>query len=43
MCIRDSYKGDKLLPHFIAVRNGDEEHLDVVRDGNEHVLSLIHI
>ena len=32
------YKGDKLLPHFIAVRNGDEEHLDVVRDGNEHVI-----
>ena len=32
------YKGDKLLPHFIAVRNGDDEHLDVVRDGNEHVI-----
>jgi glycyl-tRNA synthetase len=32
------YKGDKLLPHFIAVRNGDAEHLDIVRDGNEHVI-----
>ena len=32
------YKGDKLLPYFIAVRNGDEEHLDIVRDGNEHVI-----
>src|SRR5690606_21506705 len=32
------YRGDKLLPHFIAVRNGDEEHLDIVRDGNEHVI-----
>ncbi len=32
------YKGDKLLPYFIAVRNGDDEHLDIVRDGNEHVI-----
>lgn len=32
------YKGDRLLPYFIAVRNGDEEHLDIVRDGNEHVI-----
>ncbi len=32
------YKGEKLLPHFIAVRNGDDQHLDVVRDGNEHVI-----
>jgi glycyl-tRNA synthetase len=32
------YKGRKLLPHFIAVRNGDAEHLDIVRDGNEHVI-----
>ncbi len=23
------YKGDRLLPHFIAVRNGDEKHLDI--------------
>ncbi len=28
----------KLLPYFIAVRNGDAEHLDMVIDGNEHVL-----
>ena len=28
----------KLLPYFIAVRNGDERHLDVVIDGNEHVI-----
>ena len=27
-----------LLPYFIAVRNGDAEHLDVVRHGNEHVI-----
>jgi glycyl-tRNA synthetase len=31
-------KDGQLLPCFIAVRNGDEQHLDVVRDGNEHVL-----
>ena len=28
----------KLLPHFIAVRNGDEQGLDVVTDGNEQVI-----
>ena len=28
----------KLLPHFIAVRNGDAAHLDVVTDGNEQVI-----
>lgn len=27
-----------LLPHFIAVRNGDDQHLDQVALGNEHVL-----
>ncbi|RMF81389.1 MAG: glycine--tRNA ligase subunit beta [Chloroflexi bacterium] len=27
-----------LLPYFIAVRNGDREHLDKVIAGNEHVL-----
>jgi glycyl-tRNA synthetase len=27
-----------LLPHFIVVRNGDGLHLDIVRQGNEHVL-----
>ncbi len=28
----------RLLPYFIAVRNGDREHLDNVTAGNEHVL-----
>lgn len=27
-----------LLPYFIAVRNGDREHLDAVTTGNEHVI-----
>ena len=27
-----------LLPNFIAMRNGDKEHLDLVQQGNEHVL-----
>mgnify|MGYP005842313621 FL=1 len=27
-----------LLPYFITVRNGDSQHLDIVRHGNEHVL-----
>lgn len=31
-------KGNKLLPYFIAVRNGDHRHLEVVAQGNEHVL-----
>jgi glycyl-tRNA synthetase len=31
-------KNGKLLPAFIAVRNGDDQHLDKVIDGNEHVL-----
>ncbi len=31
-------KDGKLLPHFIAVRNGDTRHLDLVRDGNEQVI-----
>lgn len=35
---RKSKIENSLLPHFIAIRNGDEEHLDVVRQGNEHVL-----
>lgn len=30
-------KGD-LLPYFIAVRNGDAQHLDKVTHGNEHVI-----
>jgi glycyl-tRNA synthetase len=28
----------KLLANFIAVRNGDAQYLDIVREGNEHVL-----
>ncbi len=31
-------KRSTLLPHFIAIRNGDDIHLDIVREGNEHVL-----
>ena len=30
--------GSPLLPHFIAIRNGDDIHVDIVREGNEHVL-----
>ncbi|MGW8317907.1 MAG: glycine--tRNA ligase subunit beta [Candidatus Promineifilaceae bacterium] len=30
--------GANLLPYFITVRNGNAEHLDVIRDGNEHVI-----
>jgi len=30
--------GSPLLPHFIAIRNGDDIHIDTVRQGNEHVL-----
>jgi glycyl-tRNA synthetase len=30
--------GGQLLPYFIAVRNGDNLHLDLVREGNEHVI-----
>jgi glycyl-tRNA synthetase len=30
--------GSTLLPYFIAVRNGDKRHLDLVRAGNEHVV-----
>ncbi|WP_420632110.1 glycine--tRNA ligase subunit beta [Candidatus Leptofilum sp.] len=29
---------NQLLPYFIAVRNGDEKHLNFVVNGNEHVL-----
>ncbi|HUM37303.1 MAG TPA: glycine--tRNA ligase subunit beta, partial [Anaerolineae bacterium] len=29
---------DRLLPYFIAVRNGGREHLDIVRAGNEGVI-----
>ncbi len=31
-------KNGKLLPHFIATRNGDDIGIDIVRQGNEHVL-----
>jgi glycyl-tRNA synthetase len=27
-----------LLPHFVALRNGDNQHLDVIREGYEHVV-----
>jgi glycyl-tRNA synthetase len=27
-----------LMPYFIAVRNGDDEHLEIVKDGNEQVI-----
>jgi len=30
--------GERLLPHFIAVRNGLDDHIDLVRAGNEKVL-----
>jgi glycyl-tRNA synthetase len=32
-------KNGKLLSHFIVVRNGDEQSLDLVRQGNEHVVA----
>jgi glycyl-tRNA synthetase len=31
-------KGGKLLAHFVVVRNGDEQGLELVREGNEHVV-----
>ncbi len=31
-------KGDKLLPYFIGVRNGDNQFLDIVADGNAQVI-----
>jgi glycyl-tRNA synthetase len=33
----DAESGD-LMPYFVAVRNGDDLHLDVVREGNEDVI-----
>ncbi len=30
--------GEGLLPHFIAIRNGDDIGVNTVREGNEHVL-----
>ncbi|MCJ7624213.1 MAG: glycine--tRNA ligase subunit beta, partial [Anaerolineaceae bacterium] len=35
--VRSAVDGS-LLPYFVAVRNGDELHLDVVKDGNELVI-----
>jgi glycyl-tRNA synthetase len=35
---RQTTVDDRLLPYFIAVRNGDSRHLDLVREGNEHVI-----
>jgi glycyl-tRNA synthetase len=32
------YQSTSLLPHFVVVRNGGEEHLDSVRHGNEAVI-----
>jgi glycyl-tRNA synthetase len=32
-------KNGRLLPHFIAIRNGDDIGIDIVRQGNEHVLA----
>ena len=31
-------QGNELMPYFVAVRNGDDLHLDVVREGNEDVI-----
>jgi glycyl-tRNA synthetase len=31
-------KDGKLLPYFVIVRNGDEQGLELVREGNEHVV-----
>jgi glycyl-tRNA synthetase len=28
-----------LLPYFVGVRNGDSEHIDIVTQGNEHVIN----
>jgi glycyl-tRNA synthetase len=33
-----SRQSSNLLPHFIAIRNGDDIGIDLVRQGNEHVL-----
>ncbi|MBT3711891.1 MAG: glycine--tRNA ligase subunit beta, partial [Anaerolineae bacterium] len=35
----EGQRGGALLPYFIGVRNGDSEHLDMVREGNEHVIN----
>ena len=33
------FQPSTLLPYFIGVRNGDSEHLDIVTEGNEHVIN----
>lgn len=30
--------GQGLLPYFITVRNGGDQHIDIIRSGNEHVI-----
>jgi len=35
--VLDASSGE-LMPYFVAVRNGDDRHLEVVREGNEDVL-----
>ena len=32
------YKDGKLMPHFITVRNGGDQHLDLIAKGNEAVI-----
>lgn len=34
----ETFQPSTLLPHFIAIRNGDDIGVDTVREGNEHVL-----
>ncbi len=36
--VTDFQQGSPLLPNFIAIRNGDEQGLEIVAHGNEHVL-----
>ncbi|MCB0168693.1 MAG: glycine--tRNA ligase subunit alpha, partial [Anaerolineae bacterium] len=36
--VKPAAEGHSLLPHFIAVRNGGTDHLNIVRRGNEGVL-----
>ncbi len=37
--VREGKQGEgKLLPHFIAIRNGDDQYLEIIKEGNEHVL-----
>jgi glycyl-tRNA synthetase len=31
-------KDGRLLPHFVTVRNGDDQHLDIIARGNENVI-----